>query len=155
MTRSSSVKALVKFEKFKHRSRAFSLVEILCVMAIIGILVSMMLPAFARALRKARGVGNHLGGSGGIQMRIDEVITSYTRYRADHPDHAKLSKKAFIDNLELSSTAEAWLNLSSVEYRPFAGADPTQQLAIVVYPSPGSGTGDHMVLFRIGDLIAH
>ncbi len=139
----------------ESRRRAFSLVEILCVMAIIGILVSMMLPAFARALRKARGLGNHLGGPSGIQMRIDEVITSYTRYRGANPNHAKLSKKAFIDNLQLSPTAEAWLNLNSVEYRPFAGADPTQQLAIVVYPSTGSGSGDHIVLFRIGDLIAH
>ena len=127
--------------------------EVLCVMAIIGILVSLMLPAFARALRKARGLGDHLGGPGGIQMRIDEVMTSYTRYRGANPNHPKLSKKSFVDNLQLSPEAEAWLNLKSVEYRPFAGSDPTNQLAIVVYPSPGSGSVDKIVLFRIGDLI--
>jgi type II secretory pathway pseudopilin PulG len=123
-------------------------------MAIIAILVSLMLPAFARALRKARGLGDHLGGPGGIQMRIDEVITDYTRYRAANPTHGKLSRRSFIDQLQLSPSAEAWLSLKSVEYRPFAAADPTQQLAIVVYPSPGSGTGDRLILFRIGDLIA-
>jgi prepilin-type N-terminal cleavage/methylation domain-containing protein len=138
----------------QYRWNGFSLVEVLCVMAIIAILVSLMLPSFARALRKARGLGDHLGGPGGIEMRIDEVITKYTRYRAANPTHGKLSRKAFIDQLQLSSTAEAWLSLHSVEYRPFAASDPTQQLAIIVYPSPGSGSGDKLILFRIGDLIA-
>ena len=123
-------------------------------MAIMAILVSLMLPALAGALRKARGLGDHLGGPGGIQMRIDEVITHYTRYRAANPTHGKLSQRAFIDQLQLSTTAEAWLSLKSVEYRAFAAADPTQQVAIVVYPSPGSGSGDRVAFFRIGDLIA-
>jgi len=64
------------------------------------------------------------------------------------------SRKAFINNLQLSPSAEAWLTLKSVEYRPFAASDSTQQVAIVVYPSPGSGSGDKLVFFRIGDLIA-
>ena len=136
-----------------HGQKGLSLIELLCVMAIIGILASLMLPAFARALRKARGLGDHLGGPGGVQMRIDEVIADYSRYRAAHPNHDTLSRKAFIHALELSPTAEAWLTLKSVEFRPFAASDPTQQVAIVVYPSPGSGNGDKVILFRIGDLI--
>ena len=123
-------------------------------MTIIAILVSLMLPALTRGLQKAHGLGEHLGGSGGIQMRIDEVITNYTRYRRANPAHAKLSRKAFINALQLSPSAEVWLNLKSVEYRPFAAADPTQQLAIIVYPSPGSGSGDKVIFFRIADLIS-
>ena len=138
----------------QSRRTGFSLIEVLCVMAIIGILVSLMLPSLARGLRIARGLGDHLGGPGGIQMRIDEVITNYTRYRAANPTHGKLSRRAFVNALQLSPGAEAWLNLTSVEYRPFAAADPTQQLAIVVNPSPGSGSGDKLTFFRIGDLIA-
>lgn len=135
--------------------RGFSLIELLCVMAIIAILASLMLPAMAKALRKARGVAGHLGGSGGVQMRIDEVITNYTRYRAANPTHGRLSRRTFVHELQLSPTAEAWLALKSVEYRPFAASDPEKQPAIIVYPSDGSGSGDRLVVFRIIDLIAH
>ena len=123
-------------------------------MAIIAILVSLMLPALAKGLRRARGLGEHLGGSRGIEMRIDEVITNYTRYRRFHPNHGKLSRKEFINELQLSPSAETWLTLRSVEYRPFAATDPAQQLAIIVYPSPGSGSGDKVTFFRIVDLIS-
>ena len=122
-------------------------------MTIILILVSLMLPALAKGLRKARGLGNHLGGRGGIQMRIGEVVTNYTRYRLAHPDHGKMSRRTFVTELNLSPTAGAWLSLTSVEYRPFAARDPAEQPAIVVYPSDGSGSGERTVVFAIRDLI--
>ncbi|MBL69210.1 MAG: hypothetical protein CMO74_12310 [Verrucomicrobiales bacterium] len=41
----------------KHR-RGVTILELMLVVAIIGILMSMMLPVFAKALRKARNVGH-------------------------------------------------------------------------------------------------
>ncbi len=138
---------------FCRARTGFTLIEVLCVMTIILILVSLMLPGMARGLRKARGLGNHLGGPGGIEMRIGEVVTNYSRYRLAHPNHGKMSRRTFETELKLSPTAEAWLNLKSVEYRPFAASDPVEQPAIVVYPSEGSGSGEKTVVFSIRDLL--
>lgn len=122
-------------------------------MAIIAILASLMFPALSKALRKARGVSGHLGSSSGIEMRIDEVVANYKQYRGAHPAHGKMNRKTFVRELKLSATAETWLSLSSVEYRPFAASDPPEQPAIIVYPSSGGGSGEVLVIFSVGDLI--
>lgn len=135
------------------RRHAFSLIELMCVITIILILVSMMMPAMWKALKKARGLGEHLGGPDGIHTQIDDVIRNYANYRFAHPNHGPLNRSSFIRELHLSSAAEEWLKLSSVEYRPFAASDPPEQPVIIVYPSSGGGTGEVLAIFTLGHLL--
>ena len=44
--------------KTRRHQRGLSLIEILMVIAIIAILMGLMLPVFAKAIRKARGLGH-------------------------------------------------------------------------------------------------
>ncbi len=122
-------------------------------MAIIAILASLMFPALSKALRKARGISGHLGSPGGIEMRIDEVAANYKQYRSANPAHGKMNRKAFVRELKLSATAETWLSLNSVEYRPFVASDPPEQPVIIVYPSSGGGSGAVLAIFTLGDLM--
>lgn len=52
----------MNLRRFKLR-RAFSLVEMLVVSVIIGILLALMLPIFAKAIDKARKVGRPVDGN--------------------------------------------------------------------------------------------
>src|SRR5262245_11095136 len=138
------------------RSRAFSLIELMCVLTIILILVSMMMPAMWKALKKARGLNEHL--SGGLNMSLDDMVRNYlvqnyANYRAAHPNHGKLNRSSFIRDLHLSAAAEEWLKLSSVEYRPFSASDPPEQPVIILHPSSGSGSGEVMAIVTIGMLL--
>ncbi len=130
-----------------------TLIELLCVMAIIGILASLMLAPMGKALRKARGVAGFGQAADSVEPIIEEIRQKYTAYRLAHPDHGPLSLKAFIQNCSLGAKAESWLHLKSVTYRPFAAKSlPT---AIILETDVSSPTGASARVWRLIDLLQH
>jgi prepilin-type N-terminal cleavage/methylation domain-containing protein len=130
-----------------------TLIELLCVMAIIGILASLMLAPMGKALRKARGVAGFGQAADTVEPIIQEIREKYTAYRLAHPDHGTLSLKAFIQNCSLGATAESWLHLKSVTFRPFAAQSPPT--AIILETVPSSPTGASARVWRLIDLLQH
>jgi len=112
---------------------AVTLIELLCVMAIIGILMSLIAPAAFKALRKAK----QLAGEVQAPNFQEEFQRKYTPYRLSHPNHPMLDREGFIQACGLSSKAAVWLRGSEVRFIPFSGATPAtsgvieQRMAVI------------------------
>jgi prepilin-type N-terminal cleavage/methylation domain-containing protein len=133
------------------RARAgVTLIELLCVMAIIGILASLMLAPMGKALRKARGVAGFGQTADTLTPIVTEIQEKYSAYRMANPNHERLDLKSFIRVCGLGAKADALLHLSAVTFEPFAGSTPP--LTIVIHCSPGPATGGGITL-RVMDLL--
>lgn len=100
--------------------RGVTLIELLCVMAIIAILFSLVAPVAFKALRKARRLSGEIEGP----AFIDEIQRKYTPYRLANLTHPELDRAEFVRVCQLSQKASAWLRSSEVTFTPFAGSSP-------------------------------
>lgn len=96
----------------------FSLIELLCVLGIIGILLSLLLPAVFGAFKKAKKT------LFGVQepAYVERIQAKYTPYRLAHPTHPVLDRDAFIREVGLEDPVARWLRSAAVTYHPFSGA---------------------------------
>ena len=106
--------------------RAVTLIELLCVMGIIGILMSLMAPAAFKALKKARQLSGEVEGPA-FQA---EIQRKYTPYRLANPNHPTLDRDAFIQACGLSAKASSWLRSPEVRFVPFSGVAPATTIVI-------------------------
>jgi prepilin-type N-terminal cleavage/methylation domain-containing protein len=107
--------------------RGFSLIELLCVMAIISILASMLLGAAGRAYQRAKRFAGEMDGP----AYLDEVRTKVARYAQAHPTFPELSITTLARECQLSSRCVAFLRSREVIYVPFSSADPDEKVVIV------------------------
>lgn len=127
-----------------------TLIELLCVMAIIGILASLMLAPMGKALRKARGVAGFGEAANTLTPIVTEIQEKYSAYRMANPNHERLDLKNFIRVCGLGAKAEAWLHLSAVTFEPFSGSTPPLTIVIHCPPAPATGAG---ITLRVMDLL--
>jgi prepilin-type N-terminal cleavage/methylation domain-containing protein len=106
-----------------------SLIELLCVLAIITILASLMLPAIARAYSKVRGITQ--------EWEADEVLSMLTtqtrRYCGAHPKYDFPTKAVFVQKCGFTPRPQNWVEASATEFVPFNFRDPTNEIVLTFH----------------------
>jgi prepilin-type N-terminal cleavage/methylation domain-containing protein len=110
-----------------RRGGAFSLIELLCVMAIISILASLLLTAVNRAYQRVRRFAGEVDEPAYVEEIRAKVITLTRR----DPAFPTLSLDGLVKECDLSSRCAAFLRSAEVTYVPFAGTDPDAKLVII------------------------
>ncbi len=108
---------------------AVSLIEMLCVIAIICILASLLLPALARAYTKARGMAQ--------EWEAEEVLSLVTgeaqRYCAAHPQYVFASKTDFVQKCRFAPKPKDWLQAPATQFVPFGFPDDTNKVVLTFH----------------------
>jgi len=113
---------------------AVSLIELLCVMAIIDILAGLLLGSVGRAYKRAKQFGQEMNEP----AHVDELRTKVIAYAQAHPVFPRLSLDDLVRVTAINSRCERWLRSPEVEYMSFASSDPDEKVVLAV--TRGEGT---------------
>jgi prepilin-type N-terminal cleavage/methylation domain-containing protein len=106
-----------------------SMIELLCVIAIISILASLMLPAIARAYSKVRGMAQEWEAG-----EVLFLVTSETqRYCAAHPRYFFPSKSDFVEKCGFAPKPKDWVQAPATEFVPFGFPDDTNKIVLTFH----------------------
>lgn len=106
-----------------------TLIELLCVVLIVAILASLVLPAVLRAYVRAREFGEEMEGPG-----IIEMIRKESRdYCLGHPTFQFSSKTDFAQKVVFAPKASVWVQGLRTDFVPFNYLDPTNKIVLSLH----------------------
>jgi prepilin-type N-terminal cleavage/methylation domain-containing protein len=124
---------------------AFTLIELLCVMAIITILASMLLPTIFRAYDRVKGTAEEIEAP-----EIAYLLRNASQdYCAANPRFLFASKADYTTKCLFGPKCKDWINASSTEFVPFNFLDNTNKVVLSVHIGRGHAT---LVSFTVGNL---
>ncbi len=109
-----------------------TLIELLCVVAIIGILASLLLPAVMRSYLRIKGMADEIEGPE-VAFHLERETRKYcaanTNYHFD-------SKADFIQKCQFEPKCQNWVNASHTDFVPFTYLDSTNLTVLTVHIGP-------------------
>ena len=125
--------------------RAFSLIELLCVIVIIGILASLVLGPAAKALSRVRAADWADKAEAKI-LRIEEQLKKMHGSRLAYP---AMTPSELRDAGILNDELVSFLKSSRVDYFPFSSADSTNHVILIVrFPRSFFGGSYQQTLYK-------
>ena|ERR1044071_6686091 len=129
----------------KLRTAAFSLIELLCVIAIISILASLLLPVVSRVYRRAKAMSEEMEEPVIAEMLRHEI----RNYCAGRAQYQFDSKADFADKCALTPKCRQWIETSHTVFVPFNNLDSTNKVVVSFHFGNRYGNTD---TFTKGDL---
>jgi len=110
------------------RHQAFTLVELLCVMAIIGILVGLLLSPVGRVLSRARGFKAEMESPAHVERLTDGM----RRFASSHPRWECPDLKSFLAMAQPGGPTERWLKAHLIRFSPCQHDSPPEQVILTI-----------------------